>query len=199
MLFINSPRIYEGPARAQCWSLSHCGVPGLSRQKGCRCVSPAVLGKLGPAAGERPGWGLQGAWGQEASSRPPLQTRRSALSLHPPLLPARISRFVLFCSLHQATLNPNPSRRHKLTFYYAYFLGSLLKQTCKCEAPIVNEGIPGCTENKPGGSGQTLGKQDLAELSWDRYSPQFPPPVVYPGPWPFPALFGTPALPVQLP
>ena len=54
-------------------------------------------------------------------------------------------------------------------------------------------------ELKPGGPGQTLGKQALAELSWDRHSPQLPPPVVYPGPWPFPALLGTPALPVQLP
>ena len=125
----------------------HYRIAGLRGSWDRKAIAQLCCGN-GPADGESPGWGLQGAWGQEASSRPPLQAQRRARSLHPPLLPARISRFVLFCSLHQATLNPNPSRRHKLTFYYVYLWGSLLKQTCKCEAPAIDEGIPGWTKTR---------------------------------------------------
>ena len=82
-------------------------------------------GETEPSCWRKP---LSGVWRELDARKFPLSlpptTQRSTSSLRPTLLPARISRFVLFCSLHQATLNSNPSRRHKLTFYYVYLLGS---------------------------------------------------------------------------
>lgn len=61
----------------------------------------------------------------EASLLNPREARLPAVPPPPSFLPARVSRFVLLCSCVKATLHPNPHRRHKLTFYYVYLLGSL--------------------------------------------------------------------------
>lgn len=77
-----------------------CLVWGLRllRQKG---HPSAVLGKPVPAVVESPFWGSEGCLMPGSFQSPlslPSTTQRSTCSLRPPLLPARISRFVLFCN-----------------------------------------------------------------------------------------------------
>lgn len=120
---------------------------------------------------------LLGFWGclMPGSFQPPLSLPSQVQGACAPSTLLFSCQNFQICSvllLHQAALNSNPRRRHhKLTFYYVYLLGSL-KVGMQMWGSHSKLGLPRLTEDKLGCPAQTFGKQHLAELSWDRYSPQ---------------------------